>query len=538
MSTGSPAEVVVRTYGVRWYLLTIVSLHCWLYNAAWAEFPPIAQSVKLVYDWSDSNINMSLNYGNIGTILMILPVTWIVFAKGMRYGMIFCTMLTAVGITLKSLPLNNSLSSWLIPVGLFLNGCGGAVTSCGPTVLSETWFPPTQRATATVFYIVSAGMGGAFVFVVGPAVVPEPIVICDNVTWSKNSNCSEQNKTYPKCGVAVLLFVSVLIYFPNKPEHPPSITATKERLGMWEGIKTAVTQLRFWHLALCYAVPTAVYGAWITTSDVVLHPFGISQISQVYILTVSDLLQRKTKSIMVAIFSIATLFFLLFVLLLKKVIPTESWLFYLTFIAACVLTSGAQPLYYEMTCENLFPVSEATISAFLSFLLNIGSTVFLLISLIPNIGKMWPNWAIFVTSFLSVLVLAMFKEEYRRLDIDIPINQSHDSESRINQSNSPKPEYPINQSDTSQSEYSINQSDNSQSEYSIDQSDISQAEYSIYPSDTSQSEYSIDESDISQSEYSINQSDAFQTEFPINQSDASQSEYPINQSDDSRYRRF
>ncbi|XP_061165122.1 solute carrier family 49 member 4 homolog [Saccostrea echinata] len=503
MSTGSPADVVVRTYVVRWYLLTVVSLHCCLYNAAWAEFPPIAQSVKLVYDWSDSNINMSLNYGNIGTILMIFPVTWIVFAKGMRYGMIFCTLLTAVGITLKSLPLSNNLSSWLIPIGLFLNGCGGAVTSCGPTVLSETWFPPTQRATATVFYIVSAGMGGAFVFVVGPAVVPEPIVICDNVTWSKNSNCSEQNKTYPnfqevkdklyslnyaESAVAVLLFVSVLLYFPNKPEHPPSITATKERLGMFEGIKTAVTQRRFWHLVLCCAIPTAVYGAWITTSDVVLNPFGISQkeagrmsfsgsiggiLLGIILSRVSDLLQRKMKAIMVVIFGVATLFFLLFVLLLKKVLPSEPWLFYFTFVAACVLTSGAQPLYYEMTCENLFPVSEAIISGFISFFLNVGSSAFLFITLIPHIGKMWPNWAIFVTSLLSVLVLAMFREEYRRLDIDIPISQSQDSESRINQSNTSQPEYPINQSDASQSEYPINQSDVLHSEYPSNQSDDS-----------------------------------------------------------------
>ena len=37
----------------------------------------------------------------------------------------------------------------------------------GATVLSETWFPPTQRATATVFYLVSAGMGGDIVFILG-----------------------------------------------------------------------------------------------------------------------------------------------------------------------------------------------------------------------------------------------------------------------------------------------------------------------------------------------------------------------------------
>lgn len=37
-------------------------------------------------------------------------------------------------------------------------------------------------------------------------------------------------------------------------------------------------QWRFWHLALCCAIPASVFSAWITTTEVVLHPFGISQV--------------------------------------------------------------------------------------------------------------------------------------------------------------------------------------------------------------------------------------------------------------------
>lgn len=167
MTTGSTQVTELRVHGVRWYLLSVVSLHCCLQNAVWAEFPPIAQSAKLVYDWTDSDINMSLNYGNIGTIVLLLPMIWIVFAKGMRTALLLSTFLTAIGTALKALPVGNNLNSWLIPIGLFLNGCGGAVTSVGATVLSETWFPPSQRATATVFYLVSAAVGGALVFIVG-----------------------------------------------------------------------------------------------------------------------------------------------------------------------------------------------------------------------------------------------------------------------------------------------------------------------------------------------------------------------------------
>ncbi|XP_048778320.2 solute carrier family 49 member 4 homolog isoform X2 [Ostrea edulis] len=424
MSSKSTSDAELRTYGVRWYLLSVVSIHCCLQNAVWAEFPPIAQSAKLVYDWSDSDINMTLNYGNIGAIVLLLPVTWIVYAKGMRHAMVLSTLLTAFGTAFKSLPVNTHINSWLIPIGLFLNGCAGAVTSVGATVLSESWFPPTQRTTATVFYLVSAAVGGSLVFIVGPAVVPEPVVRCGNVTWTtkKNLNCSAQNKTYinfqevkdrlallnyTECGFAVILFLFVLFYFPNKPEHPPSITAKTQRLGLWEGVKTAATQWRFWHLALCMAIPTAVYGVWITTADVVLHPFGIHQTEAgwmsfsgsmggillgLVLSRLSDVLHRKMKTIMMVIFGMATLFYLLFILMLKKVIHDEQ-------------------------CN------------------------------------MWPNWAVFVTSLLSVLVLYVFREEYRRLDIDLPIDQS---DLTIDQS-----DFPIHQSDLPihQSDLSLNQSE-------------------------------------------------------------------------------
>ncbi|XP_052673531.1 solute carrier family 49 member 4-like [Crassostrea angulata] len=462
MTTGSTQVTELRVHGVRWYLLSVVSLHCCLQNAVWAAFPPIAQSAKLVYDWTDSDINMSLIYGNIGTIVLLLPMIWIVFAKGMRTALLLSTFLTAIGTALKALPVGNNLNSWLIPIGLFLNGCGGAVTSVGATVLSETWFPPSQRATATVFYLVSAAVGGALVFIVGPAVVPEPIALCDNITWSKKSNCSEQNKSYinshevqeglkvlniTECSLAVLLLISVIFHFPNKPLHPPSVTANTQRLGLREGARTAVREWRFWHLALCCAISTSVYASWLTTAEVVLHPFGISQkeagwmsfsgaiggtLFGMVLSRLSDIFHRKMKVIMMAMFSIATVFYLLFILMLIEVVPNEHWLFYFAYIAACVMTSGAQPLYYEIACENLFPVSEAVISGFLAFLLNVGSSLFLLVTLIPGIGTMWPNWAVFVTSLLSVVVLYLFKEEYRRLDIDLPVSQSEDSDPEHN----------------------------------------------------------------------------------------------------------
>lgn len=45
---------------------------------------------------------------------------------------------------------------------------------------------------------------------------------------------------FTECSLAVLLLISVIFHFPNKPLHPPSVTANTQRLGLREGAKTAV----------------------------------------------------------------------------------------------------------------------------------------------------------------------------------------------------------------------------------------------------------------------------------------------------------
>ncbi|XP_052675131.1 solute carrier family 49 member 4 homolog isoform X2 [Crassostrea angulata] len=437
MTTESSPETELQVYGVRWYLLSVVSLNCCLQTAVWAEFPPIAQSAKLVYDWSDSDINMSLNYGNIGTIVLLPPMIWIVFTKGMRTAVILSTFLMAAGTGLKALPVGNDLNSWLIPIGLFLNGCAYAMTAVGATVLSETWFPPSQRATATVIYIISAAAGGALVFIVGPAVVPEPIALCDNITWSMNSNCSEQNKTYTN---------SYEVHEGLKVLNVTASTTTQchgeyTTTGAGGGIQNSPPAMEILALGvvLCYSRlsfqrvdydngsrATPIWdiskAGWMSFSGAIggtLFGMVLSRLSDVF--------YRKMKVIMMVMFSIATVSLLLFILILIKVLSNEHWSFYFTFIAACVVTLGTQPLYYEIACENLFPVSEAVISGLLGFLNIVSNTLFLLVTIIPNIGTMWLNWAVFVTSLLSVVVLYLFKEEYRRMDIDLPVSQSKDS---------------------------------------------------------------------------------------------------------------
>lgn len=89
------------------------------------------------------------------------------FVSGRRKLFSYCILTSKETFEFSNIILFILIFFRLIPIGLFLNGCAYAMTAVGATVLSETWFPPSQRATATVIYIISAAAGGALVFIVG-----------------------------------------------------------------------------------------------------------------------------------------------------------------------------------------------------------------------------------------------------------------------------------------------------------------------------------------------------------------------------------
>ena len=41
-------------------------------------------------------------------------------------------------------------------------------------------------------------------------------------------------------GVAVLIAILVMLYFPNKPSAPPSNSATENRMDFWQGFKSVI----------------------------------------------------------------------------------------------------------------------------------------------------------------------------------------------------------------------------------------------------------------------------------------------------------
>lgn len=91
-------------YGRRWWILAVFSLTCFLQAVIWNTWGPIAQSAKVLFEWSDGQLGMLPNWGNIGFIATVFVASYLMDEKGIFIILIFHT------INLRIFPIFTSLS--------------------------------------------------------------------------------------------------------------------------------------------------------------------------------------------------------------------------------------------------------------------------------------------------------------------------------------------------------------------------------------------------------------------------------------------
>ena len=76
-------------YGRRWWILAVFSLTCFLQAVIWNTWGPIAQSAKVIFEWSDGQLGMLPNWGNIGFIATVFVASYLMDEKGIFIILIF-----------------------------------------------------------------------------------------------------------------------------------------------------------------------------------------------------------------------------------------------------------------------------------------------------------------------------------------------------------------------------------------------------------------------------------------------------------------
>ena len=218
---------------------------------------------------------------------------------GLRLSVLVTSSMLLAGKLVQLIPLSSIKAKTIfIYIGHLITMLPSFIANGAPPLVSNTWFPPDERTTATAIGALAANFGAALAFFIGPAMIPNTF----NSTENSAKNFSKKHihlletrimdYFYVQVGLAAFLFLCVVIYFPSKPPLPPSIAALTRKtteIGYKDGLKMLIYNKSYWLLVLVFAASFGIYFGWTSVLDLAVQPFSISEKSSGWLGTCSSL---------------------------------------------------------------------------------------------------------------------------------------------------------------------------------------------------------------------------------------------------------
>lgn len=436
-----------KVYKRRWYILLGFFLCSAANGMKWNTWGPIQGTSQVVFGWSDTTITLLAAWGPIAFIIVFLPVSWLMDAKGLRAATLLLGATNFIGAALNAISLSDlNWQTSLVHLGMFINNIGGPVAmSLGP-LISAAWFPPHQRTTSTALASLSSYVGSGVAFVIGPWLVPDVgnktigksidyLKIRHNMTIGQLHFLKEKimHLMYIELGVTALILLVIIAYFPAKPPLPPSLTATIDRLDFKDGFKRLMNNTQFWLVLFINGITIGVYNGWSSILDLNLSQFGLGEktagwlgfgasvtgiVAGITLSRLADRVSRHMKAIQLVLLTGAAISYGLFTFICSGIIPYNKVVLFITCIVGGFFTNGTIPLFFEMSVETAYPVAEGITSTFLNASANMLQLVFYIFPMVPGCGLKWINWCMFATYAVCVPLLALWRERYYRSEVD------------------------------------------------------------------------------------------------------------------------
>ena len=121
---------------------------------------------------------------------------------------------------------------------------------------------------------------------VGPYFVSDLPPTSRNKTIASNQTINDEineiegqfkGYVYFQAALAMAVLVVVLIYYPSKPQLPPSRSSAVKRHELLEGVKHLVLDFSYLLLAAMFSLQFGVVCIWLAILDVILSKFNIDQ---------------------------------------------------------------------------------------------------------------------------------------------------------------------------------------------------------------------------------------------------------------------
>ncbi|XP_064601247.1 solute carrier family 49 member 4 homolog [Liolophura sinensis] len=445
-----------KLYTRRWYILAAFSLTGIVDGIMWNTWGPLNQSAKAVYNWSNTELAVVINWGNIMYGLFIFVASYIMDTKGLRVAVVSSMGILVLGAGLRMVSMKPTPATWLNNVGQILLGIAGCVPYAGASLVSATWFPVNQRATATSIASMCCYIGDGLAFIIGPLIVKQlrwtklTDSIHSNVSFSIGlpppHNVSNTSDPYDvarqrkelfmlyliEFGFAAGLFLMTLIYFPAKPPTAPSLSAATERMKYKDGLLALTKSSQFWLINAAFS-PNGVFLGWTSVLGVILSAVGINQdeagwigfymivagcVGGITVARFSDIFNRRVKLFVTTMYLVSAACLTWFTLMLVGYIPFTTVQIYISCIIVGLCLNGSFPLFMEMACESAYPVAEGITCGYLTMIHNTITSLVLAVLMIPGVGTQWMNWTLLAFVVLGIPFIFVYKADRQRSDRD------------------------------------------------------------------------------------------------------------------------
>ncbi|UJR17043.1 hypothetical protein I4U23_003941 [Adineta vaga] len=234
---------------------------------------------------TDTTIDLLFNWGSI-IFLPCLPLTYILLNK--RNGLQHCVRLAAIlgfssalvrvipeVITSSTSPHFHAIAMPFLHAGQILNAACGPLIMAPVSQLSCIWFGLNERTRATTIAIVANNFGGTIGFIIGPAIVYAPECI--------------PRLLYLHLGLAFVVCVLTLLYFPAQPKSVPSpaaevllVHSTNERNDSWKSYIKDIWQClknpSFLLICNVGGLLSGLFNGWVSLYDVILKPENYTEL--------------------------------------------------------------------------------------------------------------------------------------------------------------------------------------------------------------------------------------------------------------------
>ncbi len=145
--TSPPGPPVFKTYWWRWMVLAVFMLNHIANNLLWITFAPVADVMRCYYGINNNVVNALSLASAVLTIFLVLPSAWALIHFGIRFTVVLSSAATALGAGLRVAGAGSGYFS-LLMAGQIVSSFNGLMEG-SVTLLSETWFSSSERATAT-----------------------------------------------------------------------------------------------------------------------------------------------------------------------------------------------------------------------------------------------------------------------------------------------------------------------------------------------------------------------------------------------------